>query len=186
MSPKAEGQDEFIEFWQRTCNRVRAYMFCACHNFSDADDLTQDCFMRALRSWSAFQGMGSRQAWLFAIARSTQVDWFRKEHRQKRASEERPEDEGRAVAMDPNGDNDLSDHLDVINMSLGSGYGGANDSSAAASDNAAAAGVIVVNAAGCGSAYRSDRAPDYSGSAVGFRVCRTASVPGGSAGATAR
>ncbi|HSS76067.1 MAG TPA: S8 family serine peptidase [Thermoanaerobaculia bacterium] len=51
-------------------------------------------------------------------------------------------------AMDPNGDNDLSDHLDVINMSLGSNYGSRFNSSSIASDNAAAAGVIVVASAG--------------------------------------
>ncbi len=51
-------------------------------------------------------------------------------------------------AMDPNGDNDLSDHLDVINMSLGSNYGSRFNSSAISSDNAAAAGVIVVASAG--------------------------------------
>lgn len=101
---KSEGQDEFVEFWQRTCGRVRAYMFCACHNYSDADDLTQDCFMRAMRNWGAFQGTGSREAWIFAIARSTQVDWFRREHRQKRVSKERMEDDGQIAAMDPNGD----------------------------------------------------------------------------------
>jgi len=51
-------------------------------------------------------------------------------------------------AMDPNNDGDLSDHLDVINMSLGSPYGSVNDSDAVASDNAAKAGVIVVASAG--------------------------------------
>ncbi len=51
-------------------------------------------------------------------------------------------------AMDPNNDNDLSDHLDVINMSLGSNYGSRFNSSAIASDNAAAIGVIVVASAG--------------------------------------
>jgi uncharacterized repeat protein (TIGR01451 family) len=51
-------------------------------------------------------------------------------------------------AMDPNGDLDLSDHLDVINMSLGSQFGGGDNSSAVAADNAAAAGVIVVCSAG--------------------------------------
>jgi uncharacterized repeat protein (TIGR01451 family) len=50
--------------------------------------------------------------------------------------------------LDPNGDNDLSDHLDVINMSLGSNFGSAIHSSAVASDNAALAGVIVVTSAG--------------------------------------
>lgn len=51
-------------------------------------------------------------------------------------------------AVDPNGDGDFSDRLDVINMSLGSDYGSAYDSSAIASDNAASAGVIVVASAG--------------------------------------
>ncbi len=51
-------------------------------------------------------------------------------------------------ALDPNGDNDLSDHLDVINMSLGSSFGSAVNSSSVASDNAALAGMIVVASAG--------------------------------------
>jgi uncharacterized repeat protein (TIGR01451 family) len=51
-------------------------------------------------------------------------------------------------AMDPNGDTDLSDHLDVINMSLGSSFGSVLNASSIASDNAALAGVIVVTSAG--------------------------------------
>jgi subtilisin family serine protease len=51
-------------------------------------------------------------------------------------------------AVDPNGDGDPSDHVDVINMSLGSNFGLANDASATASTNASLAGVIVVAAAG--------------------------------------
>ncbi len=51
-------------------------------------------------------------------------------------------------AMDPNGDNDLSDHLDVINMSLGSDFGSEINASSVASDNAALAGVIVVTSTG--------------------------------------
>ncbi len=51
-------------------------------------------------------------------------------------------------AVDPDGNGDFSDHLDVINMSLGSPYGGDYDSSAVASNNAALAGVVVVASAG--------------------------------------
>ncbi|MEO8504662.1 MAG: S8 family serine peptidase [Acidobacteriota bacterium] len=51
-------------------------------------------------------------------------------------------------AMDPNGDSDLSDHLDVINMSLGSDFGTVINSSSVSSDNAALAGVVVVTSAG--------------------------------------
>ena len=51
-------------------------------------------------------------------------------------------------AMDPNGDGDMSDHLDVINMSLGSPFGEPNDPSAISSNNAAAVGIIVATSAG--------------------------------------
>jgi subtilisin family serine protease len=51
-------------------------------------------------------------------------------------------------AVDPNGDGNFSDHLDVINMSLGSDFGYENDSTSVAADNAVLAGVIVVASAG--------------------------------------
>lgn len=51
-------------------------------------------------------------------------------------------------AMDPNGDGDMSDHLDVINMSLGSPFGEPADPSAISTNNAAAVGIIVATSAG--------------------------------------
>jgi subtilisin family serine protease len=51
-------------------------------------------------------------------------------------------------AVDPNGDGDLADQVDVINLSLGSAYGSIYDMTAVASANAVDAGVIVVAAAG--------------------------------------
>jgi len=50
-------------------------------------------------------------------------------------------------SVDPNGDGDFSDHLDVINMSLG-GYGNPNDPLSQAVDNAVNLGVIAVAGAG--------------------------------------
>jgi subtilisin family serine protease len=51
-------------------------------------------------------------------------------------------------AIDPDGDGDFSDHLDVINMSLGSDFGSPDDVTAEAANNAARAGVVVVASAG--------------------------------------
>jgi subtilisin family serine protease len=51
-------------------------------------------------------------------------------------------------AADPDGDGDFSDHLDVVNLSLGSSYGQVDAPSTLAATNAALAGVIVVAAAG--------------------------------------
>ncbi len=51
-------------------------------------------------------------------------------------------------AVDPDGDGDVSDHVDVINMSLGQAYGQIEDDLTFASENAVRLGVVVVTAAG--------------------------------------
>ncbi|MFQ6030685.1 MAG: S8 family serine peptidase, partial [Dehalococcoidia bacterium] len=54
-------------------------------------------------------------------------------------------------AVDPDGDGDPSDHVDIVNMSLGSGYGQAfDDNLSTAVDNATRLGVLTVAAAGNG------------------------------------
>lgn len=72
---------EFQEFWTQTAEKLRAYMFCSCENWADADDMVQDCYLRALRGWGQFDGKASRQAWLYGIARRTCIDWFRRKKR---------------------------------------------------------------------------------------------------------
>lgn len=59
--------------------------------------------------------------------------------------------QGMEFAVDPNGDGDPSDHVDIINMSLGSDYGQPfDDDLSAAVENATAVGVLTVAAAGNG------------------------------------
>jgi RNA polymerase sigma-70 factor (ECF subfamily) len=78
---RSKFKNEFDELWIQTTNKVRAYMFCACGSWPDADDMLQDCYLRALRGWGKFNGKASRQAWLFGIARRTCADWFRTKKR---------------------------------------------------------------------------------------------------------
>ncbi|WP_051711447.1 S8 family serine peptidase [Streptomyces sp. NRRL S-350] len=52
------------------------------------------------------------------------------------------------LAADPNGDGDLADRLDVVNLSLGSRFGSTDDTDALAVDRLAALGTVVVAAAG--------------------------------------
>ena len=58
--------------------------------------------------------------------------------------------QGMDFALDPNGDGDTADAVDVINMSLGSNYGQIEDDLSLASTNAVKLGVIVVASAGNG------------------------------------
>lgn len=84
-------------------------------------------------------------------------------------------------AMDPNQDNNLADHVDVINMSLGSSYGDGNDPDSIASNNAALAGVAVAISAGnSGDAYFISGSP---GSADRALTVAASVDPSGSNGA---
>jgi minor extracellular serine protease Vpr len=57
--------------------------------------------------------------------------------------------QGMEFAVDPNGDGDTSDHVDIVNMSLGSVYGQPfDDDLSLAVDNATALGVLTVASAG--------------------------------------
>jgi subtilisin family serine protease len=59
--------------------------------------------------------------------------------------------QGMDFAVDPNGDGDLSDAVDIINMSLGSNYGQPfDDDLSRAVENATLAGVLTVSSAGNG------------------------------------
>jgi subtilisin family serine protease len=70
-------------------------------------------------------------------------------------------------SMDPNGDGDFSDRLDVINMSLGSNFGERFSVTALASENATKVGVIVVASAGNASdTFFISGAPGSSSSAI--------------------
>ena len=59
--------------------------------------------------------------------------------------------QGMDFALDPNGDGNISDAVDVINMSLGSNYGQRQDDLSFASANAVRMGLVVVTSAGNGS-----------------------------------
>ncbi len=54
------------------------------------------------------------------------------------------------IATDPDGDGDTSDHVDVINMSLGGAFGRDTEAGAVATNAAVDSGVIVVASAGNG------------------------------------
>jgi subtilisin family serine protease len=51
-------------------------------------------------------------------------------------------------ALDPNKDGDFSDHMDVVNMSLGGNFGTKGNSDITAADNLAKAGCVIVASAG--------------------------------------
>ncbi|MDB6160653.1 MAG: putative in family peptidase [Gammaproteobacteria bacterium] len=79
-------------------------------------------------------------------------------------------------ALDPNGDGDMSDHMDVINMSLGSDFAEPNDPSAISSQHASDLGIVVVASSGnAGAVPYVTGAPADAPNAISV----AASIPGG-------
>ena len=74
-------------------------------------------------------------------------------------------------AIDPNGDGNFSDKMDVINMSLGSNFGYPDDDSAIPAANAATAGIIVCSASGnAGDSFYITSAPAVAGGGKTIRA----------------
>ncbi|WP_405912886.1 sigma-70 family RNA polymerase sigma factor [Streptomyces sp. NBC_00963] len=70
-----ESVEEFIRALRLDVWRYVAYLSAEPQS---ADDLTQETFLRALRSLPGFEGRSSARTWLLSIARRTVVDSFRR------------------------------------------------------------------------------------------------------------
>ncbi len=87
---RAQGLDEqaFGELYDIYVSRVFAYVVRRVGNRSDAEDLTEKVFLKALEAIERFQWTGAPFAsWLFRIAGNVVIDHFRKKGRTERAME---------------------------------------------------------------------------------------------------
>ena len=74
-------------FVRRT--QADVWRFCAHVNGrAEADDLTQETFLRAIPALARFEGRSSARAWLLSIARRTCADSVRRSVRRRRLTEQ--------------------------------------------------------------------------------------------------
>ena len=66
---------------------IRRYLARVTRRAPEADDLTQETFLRAYRSWRGLPAGANVRAWLFAIATNLSRNHFRGEKRRSRAHE---------------------------------------------------------------------------------------------------
>jgi len=57
---------------------IYRYVYYHVHNPSEAEDVTQDIFVKALQGLSTFEDRASARTWMFTIARRAVVDWSRR------------------------------------------------------------------------------------------------------------
>ena len=88
---EAEFERTFLPHLDAAWNLARLLM----RNSQDAEDVVQESYLRALRSFSGFRGEASR-AWLLAIVRNTCFTWMR--NNRERADQAEFREEIHAVA----------------------------------------------------------------------------------------
>jgi len=72
---------EFQSFYQENLGPIYRYIYSNVRNREEAEDLTSQVFLKAVRSLDLKRSMQSAQAWLFQVARTTIADYWRVHYR---------------------------------------------------------------------------------------------------------
>jgi len=80
---KQRDQEAFTQLYEQHFDRIYRYVALRIGDRIEAEDMTQQVFLHALRSISSFKWKGIPfSAWLFRIAHNQVVDYLRKKTRQ--------------------------------------------------------------------------------------------------------
>lgn len=69
-----------VALYRRYVDRIYGFFVSHLRNSHDAEDLTQETFIRALAGLHSFRGVASFKNWLYAIAKNELADFFRNQH----------------------------------------------------------------------------------------------------------
>jgi RNA polymerase sigma-70 factor (ECF subfamily) len=76
---KQHDQEAFTQLYEEHFDKIYRYLVLRIGDKMEAEDMTQQVFLKALRSISSFKWKGvSFSAWLFRIAHNQAVDFLRK------------------------------------------------------------------------------------------------------------
>ena len=80
-SSRGAGVQEFQTFYQENLGLIYRYVYSKVGNREEAEDLTSQIFMKAVRGVDTERGPLSVQKWLFQVARTTIADYWRTHYR---------------------------------------------------------------------------------------------------------
>lgn len=72
-------ESQFNYFYQKYHRDLFNFLSYMVKDKVQAEDLTQEVYIRVLKSYGKFEGRSSEKTWLFSIARNVAIDFFRKQ-----------------------------------------------------------------------------------------------------------
>lgn len=73
-------QNELTDWFDEHGESVLTYILLMVKDYQQAEDLTQETFIKAYRHQKQFENRSSVKTWLFSIAHNVTKDYFRKKH----------------------------------------------------------------------------------------------------------
>jgi RNA polymerase sigma-70 factor, ECF subfamily len=69
----------FHDLYENYHRDLYQFLFYLVKNHETAEDIVQEVYIRAMKSYQSFEGKSSEKTWLYAIARNAAMDHFRKQ-----------------------------------------------------------------------------------------------------------
>jgi RNA polymerase sigma-70 factor (ECF subfamily) len=79
--PGGANVQDFQTFYQENVGQIFRFVYSKVGNREEAEDLTSQIFIKAVRSMDIERGSQSMQKWLFQVARTTIADYWRNYYR---------------------------------------------------------------------------------------------------------
>ncbi|QUW22595.1 RNA polymerase sigma factor [Sporosarcina sp. Marseille-Q4063] len=73
-------QEELTKWFDEYGESILSYILLMVRDYQQAEDLTQETFIKAYRHQQQFEQKSSVKTWLFSIAHNVTKDYFRKKH----------------------------------------------------------------------------------------------------------
>ncbi|WP_227940382.1 RNA polymerase sigma factor [Alkalihalobacillus deserti] len=78
MSNEKQREADICEWYERYGDAILKYILVMIQDYQQAEDLTQETFLKAYRFYDSFKHQSSRKTWLFSVARNTTIDYVRR------------------------------------------------------------------------------------------------------------
>lgn len=73
-------QEELTEWFDKYGQAILTFILLMVRDYQQAEDLTQETFIKAFRNQHQFERKSSVKTWLYSIAHNVTKDYFRKKH----------------------------------------------------------------------------------------------------------